>query len=65
MLPNTLLVAFNQSKMGSEIIEKLNGEVIASTGAACHSGSTGSHVLTASRYFLLENVNFFIGSKTL
>jgi len=46
-LPNTLLVSLPEISSGKEFIESLGGQVLASTGAACHSGSVGSSVLNA------------------
>merc|ERR1712226_1625631 len=48
MLPNTLLLAFNHEIRGAEVINRLEGAVLASTGAACHSLLSASAVLSAS-----------------
>lgn len=46
-LPNTLLVSLPKIKNGQSLINSLDGKLMASTGAACHSGTVGSCVLNA------------------
>jgi len=54
MLPNTLLISFHDAESGADIISRLNGAVLASTGAACHSEKSASAVLTASGYVFMN-----------
>ena len=44
---------------GKEFIESLDGQVLASTGAACHSGSVGSSVLNAC------GIDFVVQKRTI
>jgi len=54
-----LLVSLPEISSGKDFIESLNGQVLASTGAACHSGSVGSSVLNAC------GIDFHVQKRTI